>query len=149
VTLGGGKKKNLLGKKMLSRSFYLYSLFRKYVSYGFPVINFCNPGVHYEMACITLDKALTLHPPTTNVTEAQKAVNYSGIKIFNNLPQNIKHLSQGTNKFKFALKKFLQAGSFYSCKEYFEWNLTSDLATDQKCHCNVILKFHCTNYEFY
>jgi len=42
---------NLLGKKFLSCSFYLYR-FRKYVSYGFPIINFCNPGVHYETPCI-------------------------------------------------------------------------------------------------
>jgi hypothetical protein len=35
--------------------FYLYSLFRKYVSYGFPIINFCNPGVHYETPCINRD----------------------------------------------------------------------------------------------
>jgi hypothetical protein len=27
-------------------------MFRKYVSYGFPIINFCNPGVHYETPCI-------------------------------------------------------------------------------------------------
>jgi hypothetical protein len=26
-------------------------LFRKYVSYGFPIIIFCNPGVHYETPC--------------------------------------------------------------------------------------------------
>jgi hypothetical protein len=45
-------KNNLLGEKNLSCSFYLYSLFRKYVSYGFPIINFCNPGVHYETPCI-------------------------------------------------------------------------------------------------
>jgi hypothetical protein len=45
-------KNNLLGKKFLSCSFYLYR-FCKYVSYGFPVINFCNPGVHYETPCIT------------------------------------------------------------------------------------------------
>ena len=37
----------------LSCSFYLYS-FRKYVSYGFPIINFCNPGRHYEKPCICL-----------------------------------------------------------------------------------------------
>jgi hypothetical protein len=36
---------------MLSCSFYLYR-FRKYVSYGFPIINFCNPGVYYETPCI-------------------------------------------------------------------------------------------------
>ena len=44
-------KNNLLGKKFLSCSFCLYR-FRKYVSYSFPTINFCNPRVHYEMPCI-------------------------------------------------------------------------------------------------
>jgi hypothetical protein len=44
-------KNKLLGKQFLSFSFYLYR-FRKYVSYGFPIINFCNPGVHYETPCI-------------------------------------------------------------------------------------------------
>jgi len=44
-------KNNLLGKKILSCSFYLYR-FRKYVSYGFRIIIFCNPGVYYETPCI-------------------------------------------------------------------------------------------------
>jgi hypothetical protein len=44
-------KNNLLRKKCLSCSFYLYR-FRKCVSYGFPIINFCNPGVYYETPCI-------------------------------------------------------------------------------------------------
>jgi hypothetical protein len=44
-------KNNLLGKKFLSCSFYFYR-FRRYVSYGFPIIIFCNPGVHYETPCI-------------------------------------------------------------------------------------------------
>jgi hypothetical protein len=35
----------------MSCSFYLYR-FRKYVSYGFPIINFRNPGVHYETPCM-------------------------------------------------------------------------------------------------
>jgi hypothetical protein len=43
-------KNNLLGKKFLSCSFYLYR-YRKYMSYGFPIINFCNPGVHDETPC--------------------------------------------------------------------------------------------------
>jgi hypothetical protein len=43
-------KTNFLGKKCLSCSFHLYR-FRKYMLYGFPIINFCNPGVHYEMPC--------------------------------------------------------------------------------------------------
>ena len=36
-------KNNLMGKKFLSCSFYLYR-FRKYVSYGFRIINFCKPS---------------------------------------------------------------------------------------------------------
>jgi hypothetical protein len=44
-------KDNLLEKKFLSCSLYLHR-FRKYVSYGFPIINFWNPGVHYETPCI-------------------------------------------------------------------------------------------------
>ena len=41
--------KNVLGF-FFNCSFYLYR-FRKYVSYGSPIINFCNPGVHYETPC--------------------------------------------------------------------------------------------------
>ena len=44
-------KNKLLGGKNFSCSFYLYR-FRKYVSYGFPIIMFCNPGVHYATPCI-------------------------------------------------------------------------------------------------
>ena len=45
-------EKQLTGKKIMSCSFYLYS-FRKYVSYGFHIMNFCNPGVHYETPCMS------------------------------------------------------------------------------------------------
>jgi len=44
-------KNTLLGKKFLSCSFYLYR-FCKYVSFSFPIINFCNPRVHNEMPCL-------------------------------------------------------------------------------------------------
>jgi hypothetical protein len=44
---------NLLGEKEISFSFYLYR-FCKYVSYGFPIINLCNPGVQYETPYILL-----------------------------------------------------------------------------------------------
>ena len=46
-------EKQLTREKLLSFSFYLYR-FLKYVSYGFPIINFCNPGVHYETPCTCL-----------------------------------------------------------------------------------------------
>jgi len=45
------EEKNLLEEKKKSCSSYLH-MFRKYVSYGFPIINFCKTGVHYETPCI-------------------------------------------------------------------------------------------------
>jgi N-acetylglucosamine kinase-like BadF-type ATPase len=58
----------------------------------------------------------------------QKGVNYSGIRIFNNLPQSTKDLSSDVN-FKQALKTFLLLGSFYSLNEYYEWNMRDDLGS--------------------
>jgi len=43
-------EKQLTGGKKLSCSLFLYR-FRKYVSYDFPIINVCNPGVHHETPC--------------------------------------------------------------------------------------------------
>ena len=45
------KKTTYWGKKVLSCSFYLYRLC-KYMSYSFPIINFWNPRVRFEMPCI-------------------------------------------------------------------------------------------------
>jgi len=45
------EKQLIGGKKFLSCSFYLYR-FCKYMSYRFPIMIFCNPGVHYETPCI-------------------------------------------------------------------------------------------------
>jgi hypothetical protein len=54
-------KNNLLGKNFLSCSFYLYR-FRKYVSCGFPIIHFCNLGVHYETPCIIVLQSVPVSP---------------------------------------------------------------------------------------
>ena len=62
-----------------------------------------------------------LHPPTANVTKFQKAVYYSAIKIFNNLPHNIKDLANEIVLFQNALKGFLLINSFYNSKEYFNY----------------------------
>jgi len=44
-------EKQLTGGKKNICSFYLYR-FRKYVSCGFPIIIFCNSGVHFQTPCI-------------------------------------------------------------------------------------------------
>jgi len=60
-----------------------------------------------------------LHPPTANLTKFQKAVHYSTIKIFNNLPHKIKDLANDILPFRNVLKRFLLTNSFYNNKEYF------------------------------
>jgi hypothetical protein len=57
------KKLLIVGGGGLSCSFHLYR-FRKYVSYRFPIINFCSPGVHYETSCImnTLHRDIQASP---------------------------------------------------------------------------------------
>ena len=59
-----------------------------------------------------------LHPPTANLTKFQKGVYYSAIKIFNNLPHNIKDLANEIVLFRNALKRFLVINSFYNSKDY-------------------------------
>jgi hypothetical protein len=48
----------------------------------------------------------------------QKGVYYSGIKIFNGLPETIKDISRKPNKFKIALKHFLLTQSYYGLDEF-------------------------------
>jgi len=47
-----------------------------------------------------------LHLPSTNLTLVQKALLYSGSKIYNHLPSNIKVLSNDTKLFKSTLKSY-------------------------------------------
>jgi len=42
-----------------------------------------------------------------------------GIKIFNNLPLEIKNVAHNQKTFKTALNKFLYTYSFYTLEEYF------------------------------
>jgi len=65
--------------------------------------------------------------PQTRLTKYQKGVDFAGIKIFNYLSENIKKLSDNTNKFKRELKKFLLLGSFYSIEEFYGWTSKRNL----------------------
>jgi hypothetical protein len=48
-----------------------------------------------------------LYFPLTNLTIFQKGSQYFGIKVYNNLPDNIKQLSGNKNQFKMAVLQFL------------------------------------------
>jgi hypothetical protein len=53
----------------------------------------------------TRQKKDNLYLPQANLTIYQKGAYYSGIKIFNNLPLEIKNFADNEKKFKTALKK--------------------------------------------
>jgi len=74
-------------------------------------------------------KRNNLYLPQANLTIYQKGAYYSGIKIFNNLPSEIKNVGGNQKKFKIALKKFLYAYSFYTLKEYFSQLWIKDYIT--------------------
>jgi len=61
-----------------------------------------------------------LHLPSRNLTLVQKEVLYSGNKIYNHLPSNIKVLSNDTKLFKSTLKSYLTEHTFYSLDEFYQ-----------------------------
>jgi hypothetical protein len=58
--------------------------------------------------------------PSTNLTLVQKGVLYSGSKIYNHLPSNVKVLSNDTKLFKSTLKSYLIEHTFYSVDEFYQ-----------------------------
>jgi hypothetical protein len=63
-----------------------------------------------------------MHLPPTGLTLVQKGVAYSGCKIYNHLPPQIKEISNNVALFKTTLKKFLLQHVFYSVDEYYQQN---------------------------
>jgi hypothetical protein len=62
---------------------------------------------------------INLRQPLVNLRMYQMGIYYSGTKVYNNLPQNIKDVSDDIKRFEVQLKQFLQLHSFYSLQEYF------------------------------
>jgi hypothetical protein len=60
-----------------------------------------------------------LYLPLPNLLIYQRGTYYNGIKVFNNLPPDIKKLSHNIKQFSLALMGFIHAESFYSRDEYF------------------------------
>ena len=76
---------------------------------------------NYQIHSVHTRFRTNLHPPIANLTKFQKGVYYSGIKIFNNLPRNIKDLANEKKLFRNALKRFLLSNYFYNSEEYFNY----------------------------
>jgi hypothetical protein len=62
------------------------------------------------------------HLPSSSTSCFKKGVFYSGIRIFNSLPDNIRSLRYDRVQFRKELRKYLMTHSFYSLTEFFELN---------------------------
>jgi hypothetical protein len=60
-----------------------------------------------------------LHRPIANLSCFQKSAFCSGIRIFNSLPRSRTHIKNEKAQFKVALRRYLNAHSFYSVDEFF------------------------------
>jgi len=76
--------------------------------------------VNSEMHGIITRKKFYLYQPQANLTLYQKGVHYSRVKVFNNLPPNIRNLFSDVKKFKSELGKYLHLKSFYTLDEYYD-----------------------------
>jgi len=63
-----------------------------------------------------------LYLPSSSLTLYQNGVHFTGVKIFNNLPRELKQLAVTPNKFKRTLREYLVSHCFYSLDEYFRMN---------------------------
>jgi hypothetical protein len=78
--------------------------------------------VNSEIHNINTSTKSNLHWPISNLSVYQKGTYYSGIRVFNSLPSQIKDLSHNRNQFKHAFKNDLYFHSFYTLDEYFGCN---------------------------
>jgi hypothetical protein len=63
-------------------------------------------STNYQIHSVHTRFKTNLHPPIANLTKFQKGAYHSEIKIFNNLPHNIKDLANEIKLFRNALKSF-------------------------------------------
>jgi hypothetical protein len=71
-------------------------------------------STNQEIQNINTRSNINLHLPVCNLTLFQNGAYFSGIKLYNHLPPRIKSLSNETELFKPALKRFFNTHSFYS-----------------------------------
>ena len=76
--------------------------------------------INSEIHSINTRQSSNLHQPQANPTLYQEGAHYCGIKVFNNLPANIRNLPYDIKRFKLELGKYLHLKSFYTLEEYYD-----------------------------
>ena len=73
--------------------------------------------INSEIHNVNTGHSYNLHLPSANLDIYQKGFHYSGTKILNSLPFNIKKFSDNPRTFKSTLNHFFYMKSFYSSDE--------------------------------
>jgi len=98
-----------------------------YSQYIFSLILFTIDNKHLfthnnELYSYSTRDSANLHLPAVKLSKFYKGPFISGIKAFNHLPNHLRLLASDVKCFKIALKKFLCHHSFYTIKEFYDYN---------------------------
>jgi hypothetical protein len=75
-----------------------------------------------EIHGVNTKRNTDLHLILVSLTAFKEGAQFTGMRIFNHLPTNIKRLENKIELFKSALKRYLLLQSFYSLDEYFNYS---------------------------
>jgi hypothetical protein len=89
-------------------------------SISFILLNTFMHYIHLYICAHTRYKT-KLHIPTAHLTQFQKGVYYSAVKIFSNLLHHVQELAAEPVVFQNALKSFLLRNFFYNADAYFNY----------------------------
>jgi len=107
--------KQFMSPQMLKAIYY--SHFHSIISYGVIFWGHIAPSTRVFRLQKRNYKS-NLHQPIANLSKYHKGAYYSGIKVYNSLPTQIKDLSADRKQFGHALKSFLYSHPFYTLDEY-------------------------------
>jgi hypothetical protein len=74
---------------------------------------------NYNAHNVQTRQSNNLYLPTSALTLYQKGVYFTGIKLFNNLPLEMKDVVGTPKKFKISLRRYLVNLCFYDLEEYY------------------------------
>jgi hypothetical protein len=78
--------------------------------------------INAKLHKINTQQKLDVYVSLISLTKFKEGVYYSGIKVFNSLPLNIKQVAHDINTFKHKLRKFLLENPFYLVADYLDRN---------------------------
>jgi hypothetical protein len=73
---------------------------------------------NYERHGVSTRQSKNFHVPSASTSIYQRGVEYSGVKLFNKLPTDLKECVDNVKKFKSLLKTYLTTLCFYSLDEF-------------------------------